>query len=65
MSNWNTVFSGAAGAYSRSVHVAVGEWECNVCKETKRVLDVDTSDSEYESFSCCGPCFLKLLDGDK
>jgi hypothetical protein len=61
----NTVWKSDNSAYGRRVYVERVERSCDVCKQQTIVLDVDTSDGEYLSWTCCLPCFTKLIGGKK
>ena len=61
----DTVWKSDTAAYGRHVYVKRMEWYCDVCEQQTTVLDVDTSDDEYLSWTCCLPCFAKLIEGAK
>ena len=47
------------GVYGRRTVIRNYGSQCEICNEAP-AIDVDTSDEEYQSFACCGPCFMKL-----
>ena len=57
----DVVFTSEAEVYSCRVIVSRESAVCMVCNKTTDCLIVDTSDGEYLSFDCCGPCFSHLL----
>lgn len=53
-------------AHSRRIVVCGEDWqgspiECMFCG-SQDAIDVDTSDGEYLSFSCCARCFTALCE---
>jgi hypothetical protein len=61
---WQSVYESPDSMYSRSILVKRATWECDICKQTKPVLEIDSSDGEYLSFTCCLDCFRHLLEKD-
>jgi hypothetical protein len=62
---WKQVYESEESAWSRSIIAQTAKWECDVCKQTTDVLEIDTSDGEYLSFTCCAPCFQNLINKGK
>jgi hypothetical protein len=52
-------------AWSRRVSAESLNAKCDVCKQETEVLEIDTSDGEYLSFTCCAPCFKNLINKGK
>ena len=63
--NWQTVHTSQNNAYGRNVNIQMAKWECDLCKQVTDVLEIDTSDGEYLSFTCCSPCFQNLINKGK
>ena len=57
---WQEVYE-RDGPWHRDTSIRKGVFICEVCNEDKIVLEIDTSDGEYNSFTCCALCFIKLL----
>ena len=49
-------------AWGRKTHIEIGVYECEICNETTKIMQIDSSDGEYHSFDCCKPCFNKLWE---
>ncbi len=48
-------------AWGRAVELFSSDGPCMVCgREECPCLDIDTSDGEYMSFTCCSTCFTEL-----
>lgn len=54
------VYRSGDDAYGRRVEVRRYEFGCDSCGGGP-ALDINTSQGEYLSFWCCGPCFIALL----
>jgi hypothetical protein len=63
--NWQTVYTSPNDAFGRTVNIQTAKWECDLCKHVTDVLEIDTSDGEYLSFTCCAPCFQNLINQGK
>lgn len=63
--NWQLVHESEKSAYGRTVCVKSAKWACDVCKQENDVLEIDTSDGEYLSFTCCLSCFQNLINKAK
>ena len=55
-----TVYESEHSTYSRSTGIQIGMYKCEICKEEKEIMSIDTSDGEYNSFDCCKSCLDKL-----
>lgn len=56
------VYKSEHSTYDRSTGIHIGEAACEICGERKTIMEIDTSDGEYNSFDCCKPCFEKLWE---
>ena len=57
-----TVYESEHSTYSRSTYIIIGESSCEMCGERTTIMEIDTSDGEYNTFDCCKPCFEKLWE---
>jgi hypothetical protein len=62
MKTRKSVFDSEHSVYGRSTSVEIGVFECEICKETKTIMSVDSSNGEYGSFDCCKPCLDKFWE---
>ena len=55
----------ALGAYGHFADVErVEDTKCDICKEAKRGIAIDTSMGEYATLVICKDCTIKLFEDD-
>jgi hypothetical protein len=56
------VYESERSTYDRSTVISIGEAACEICGKHTTIMEIDTSDGEYNLFDCCKPCFEKLWE---
>ena len=55
----------AIGAYSHFADILlVKDLKCDICKEIKKAIAIDTSMEEYATLVLCENCITKLFEGN-